>query len=266
MVVVNGMGQSSATASKQGILDAIVDQHVAVVSEIAKKYAARNWHFPGYVYIDATAGCGDNVEVGVIGSPRIFHTKIQASGLPYRCHLIDREPVNTQALQKIFSNDPCVQIYCGDHRTVLRDILQTLDERPFGILYFDPNGVPDFGLIEEVCKKQAFEKVDVLIRFSATAVKRVRGAFGRRSVKESLESIGKTNWLIGVGAHGDPWQSTFAFGLNHSISKYTRTGLYSIGSVRGESILRQINYTAKERESRLPGQTNLYEFSRRVSV
>jgi len=266
MAVINGIGQSLATISKQRILDAILDQHMAVVRGISRKYAARDWHFPGYIYIDATAGCGDNTEVGVPGSPRIFYAQIRRSGLPYQCHLIDKKPVNVQALQRIFGDDPCVQIYCGDHREVLYDVLQTIRGRPFGICYFDPNGVPDFEFIADLCKKQVLEKVDFLLRFPATAVKRAQGAFGRRSVKESLESIEKTNWMIGVGAHRDRWQSTFVFGLNHPINEYARTGLYSIDSDKGESILRQINYTVKERAASLPGQTNLFDFSRRVEA
>lgn len=264
MVVVNGQGQSQATPIKQGIFEAVLDQHLSIVSAIRMtKYLQRGWRFPGYVYIDATAGCGDNLEVGVPGSPRIFDGKIRDSGMPYKSYLIDRDSKNVERLQSLFKDDPRVNIYCGKHEFVMSEVLTDIgNNKPFGILYFDPNGAPNFEFIAHLCRAPMLERVDLLIRFSATAVKRVRRAFGRDSLEEMIREIPKTNWMVGYGAYRDPWQSAFLFGLNTPIKEYRKTGLHNIDSATGQQILYQINYTSEEKQAFFPPQTCLFDFWR----
>jgi len=264
MPVVNGMGQSRSTVPKQEKLEAIFNQHLNVVNVIRKNYQNEGWSFPGYVYIDATAGCGDNTEVGAPGSPKVFCKCVETFDLPHTCHLIDREPHNTSNLHNLFENNPNVKIYTGENSDVLYDVIGTLRGTPFGLIYFDPNGVPDFDYIGTICQHPALKKIDVLIRFSATAIKRVRTVFDNHTLKEYISSIPKQCWVIGEVAHKDPWQSMFALGLNQKIHGYDRYGLYPIDSSSGSVLLRRLNYTVKELSDPLPGQTTIFDFGQAV--
>lgn len=215
-----------------------------------------------YLYIDATSGRGDNPDEGVPGSPVIFLDEVRRSGIDYRAHFIDRDRETTAALKALVGDDPRATIHTGDNREIVPAIVGTIRAAPYGMLYVDPNGVPPFDMIEQVCLSPAMRLMDVLIRCGATGVKRDFKANDRDArLNDHMDRINKKHWIVSRPEDGDPWQWTFCFGLNtDKVKAYEWLGFHYRDSSRGEIIAHNLNFTKTEAREHAPNQFRLSDF------
>lgn len=252
MPITNGIGHSEQTFDKQVGLAAVLGQHIQIVKRVLDKYP----NFPQtYQYIDLYAGSGKNQEENCDGSPVIFLKSIYGR-LDYYGHFIDLEPGNTLFLRAATSFTNSHTIYTGDNKEITPKIITRITGKSYGLVYADPNGVPDFDLLALVSEK--LPKMDVLIRYPATAAKR-----NGRSLISELNKVKKGTWIIQkpVGK----WQWTFLFGTNYSDYKaWKKFGFYRLDEPEGKNIFEKVVYTKKELETLR--QSDLFEKSSRELV
>jgi len=236
------MGQSQMTLDKQDGLTRILRQHISTVKVILGKspWAAQQYH-----YIDLTAGCGHNELVDCDGSPVIFEKVAKQSGIPYTAHFIDIDEANTMILSSKIKPNGHRTIHTGDHTEIAPDIVQDWPNYTFGLIYVDPNGVPPFALLADLSKNPKLARVDFLIRYTGSGVKRA----GYKLLDE-LSAIQKQHWIVRDLDEHDRWQWTFLLGLNWGgLNTMKGQGFHYASSPKGEAIINRLHYTKPELEA-----------------
>jgi three-Cys-motif partner protein len=259
MPPINGQGQSRITPIKEAKFRALLQQHFAVVQKIHAK-RGRQWY--PYLYVDATAGQGVNPDVNCPGSPWIFLEEVRRSGLDYRAHFIERDRERAGALRDLFGSDPLTTIHDEDNREALPRIVDQVRGVPFGMLYLDPNGMPDYDLIEKTYRSPSMRAVDLLIRYNSMAEIRARTANDWDvMLPDRLERIGKSHWMVCRPESNDRWKWSFLFGLNTDrVKPYTTIGFHNFDSDEGARIAQTIGMTKAERRAHLPEQRRLFDY------
>jgi len=243
MPIVNGMGQSAATVPKQDALYAILRQHLAVVRGIFAKYRDGP---QVYQYVDANAGCGYNELVDCDGSPLVFLKAVQEVTVPYYARFVEINAPNAMELRAKIGNGNHNEIIQADNRDVLPNVIKGFRLGSYGLLYTDPNGRPDFDLLSEVSRLPQMDKIDILIRYSATAQKRTIYQTGKH-LEDYLAEINKNKWRICETDPKDGKQWTFLMGLNYGgIRDMKKLGFCYVDSARGQRILAKVNHTNEE--------------------
>jgi three-Cys-motif partner protein len=244
MPVTNGIGHSGATVDKEDGFNAYISLHTRIVRSVfdnPKNYWLR---YRKYVYIDTNCGSGCNSEEGVDGSPVIAVSAIRRSGLSFDAHFIDCEQGNIDSLSKLFTPSPSIQFYIADNKEALPTIIKSIPKVAYGLLYMDPNGIPDFQLISDLCT--AHKHLDVLIRCPANAIKK-NLHHGIKRLPELMSLVPKSRWLIRDVLPDDKWQFTFLFATNYSKwGDWGRNRFYTTDSIEGKDILFRLTFTAKE--------------------
>lgn len=246
MPVVKGVGQSGATPSKQDGLDKLLRQHLSVCQRIIAKHP--RWNCQTYQYIDMNAGCGWNDHVDCAGSPLVFLKAADAvKELSYKASFIEIEPRNAQTLlANIGGPSKSLEVCIADNKEELPVLVDNLPPRAIGLIYTDPNGVPDFDLLEEVSKNPKCATMDILIRYTASAHKRNLHIKPERLLG-CLGRVNKRYWMTREIEHGDRWQWTFLLGMNWGgMSSWKSQGFHWAHSDEGRNILEKLNYTNGE--------------------
>ena len=237
MPVTKGIGAGVCTPDKEDGFRKYIILHAKVVQRIS-------WYRDRYYYIDTNSGSGDNGPYGP-GSPALFLDAMRLLHMPYAAHFIDRESANAAALRDLVQRKGCpgnpVEVYEEDNREAMGRILPEIPAKAFGLIYMDPNGIPDFELLARVAEQ--LEKLDVLIRCPCGAIKRN----GLRLL-DLLGKVKKAHWNIRRPLAGDSWQWTFLFGTNYrgGFCEWKREGFYSTTSPEGTETLLRLNFTADE--------------------
>ena len=253
MPVKNGIGYSQATFDKQDGLAVILKQHIATVRVILKKHG---WPRQLYHYIDLTAGCGHNEAIDCDGSPLVFEREIRRAGIAYAAHFIDQNESNTEQLAATLKTNGSATIHTGDHSEIAPSIVKDWPHRgAFGMIYADPNGVPPFDLLADLSRDHRTNKIDFLIRYTGSGVKRA----GYRLLTE-LGKIQKKYWIVRDLDTHDRWQWTFLLGLNwDGLNVMGRHGFHYAHSKQGQAIIERLHYTKPElqalRQPELPYTT-----------
>lgn len=249
----NGIGHSQATLYKEASLGVILRTHTRIVAAIQDKYP---WVAPHYYYIDMNAGCGHNDDENCEGSPLVFLKAISAIRRPYRAHLIELNASSAQRLQTFIDAGSYAgaRIHIGDNEVLLPGILDSLvppvGKEAFGLVYSDPNGIPNFDLIGQVSRHPHCQKMDILIRYSGASVKRNQHITGLK-ILDYLSVITKKFWFAQSLNSNDKWQWTFLFGTNYwKYPKMVNIGFFRIDSSDGQAIIERLNYTNKELKER----------------
>jgi len=246
MTVTHGIGQSAATPTKQVGLQLILEQHLATVRAIFAKHRGARWLTPVYQYIDANAGCGYNEDVGCIGSPLVFQSAVDRVAVSHYATLIEIDAGNTLLLRETLGNYNHHQIITGNNAEIVPDIVHRLPRNSYGVLYTDPNGIPDFEMLAGAARDPKLRRVDILIRCAASAVKRNLWQ-GEARLLEHLSAINKQFWIVREPERSDKWQWTFLLGMNwDGLRVMARHGFHYAHSDRGREILHRLNYTNDE--------------------
>lgn len=243
--VKDGVGQSEYTQTKQELFKSILDMHIAVTMAVLRKHP---FYRQSYLFVDATAGPGiyGTRQNRFIGSPLIFLQSADKSGLGYNAHFIEESPRNVRILSRLLSNcrGESVTIYEGNYENILPSILTVSDATQLGMLYIDPNGIPDWDPIVDVVNR--YPRLDLLIHISATSVKRVPQS---PSLEEAMSNLGKSNWLIRRPIRSDKNQWTFLLGSNAEIFKtYSRIQFFPLTSPAAQEFFPRIALTKQEWE------------------
>jgi hypothetical protein len=131
-------------------------------------------------------------------------------------------------------------------------IARSLPENAYGLVYADPNGIPDFDMLSKVSSISKLDKFDILIRYNAAAVKRNEFQTGERML-DHISRINKKFWIIRELRPGDIWQWTFLLGMNwDGLKAWKSQGfLYAItpDGIKPEAaeVINELNYTKDER-------------------
>lgn len=262
MPVIQAVGQSDVTPGKQDGLGKLLAQHLATCKRIMAKY---RWCHQVYHYIDMNAGCGWNEHIDCVGSPLVFLEMAGRAEIPYRAWFIELEPSNALYLQsRAPASAAQYEIRIGDNKEHLPEIVGRIPKQSLGMIYTDPNGLPDFDLLAAVSRLPGCEKMDVLIRYTACAHKRNLRVKPERLV-ECLGRINKKHWMVREIERGDRWQWTFLLGMNWcGMKDWKRAGFYWAHSDDGQTILERLNYTnselAERRQPQLPAYRTYEEY------
>ena len=263
MPLVNGVGYGDNSADKQNDFRSLLSLHVDVVNRITSK-PNRAWtRF--YSYVDMNAGPG--IYNGLTGSPIIFLNSIERTSIPYRGFFIERESINAASLEAIVCNRQLrgsVAVVNNDHAIALRSNLLT--GRPtYGLVYHDPSGsIPDFDLLAQISRCQAFKYMEFMVYLSATNIKRVRrmeeekdGGAKVKLLTTYLQGINKSTWIIRKPQGKHQW--TFVLGSNWKrFPEWESRGFYRIDSPQGQGILKNLTYTGEELDA-MSGQLNFFD-------
>jgi hypothetical protein len=245
MPVDNGVGHSSATINKQRGFAAILQQHLSTCKMILRKH--EGWAWPVYQYIDANAGTGQNPDEECDGSPLIFLKIANGLALNYDAHLVEINPINGMRLKCCVANWNNCKIMIEDNKSAVPRIISAIPRSCYGLLYTDPNGVPDFGLLADVSRNPKLKYIDIVVRYAASSVKRTQHITGKKML-DYLGTINKKYWIIRELERGDKWQWTFLVGLNwDGLNAWKQQGFHYAHSDRGQEIIEQLNYTNAER-------------------
>jgi hypothetical protein len=254
MPVTNGIGHSTVTPDKEDGFGAYVSLHMKIVSNVFNRHSYMRRQ---YIYIDINAGSGDNPEEGVDGSPILFVNKARRRRMRWEAYLIEREIANVELLREQVDSAANVYIYHEDNRIALPRILESIPKKTYGLIYSDPNGIPDWDLLLIAARLQP--KMDLLVRCPTRAIKRARYQ-GHMPLTDALQTLNKEVWLIRDTLPGDRWDWTFLFGTNYTdIGEWGKNRFYRTDKKRGQQILERLNYTQKEIKTMHQGQLFVIE-------
>lgn len=248
MPVVNGRGYSQYhTPKKQELLTSLIKKTCGALRGIHLKHPQKNTTFH---WVDAYAGPGYNTEVGCNGSPLIFQETVRLLKWPYLGYCIDKEVSSIRTLESNLKGDRYFSLYPGDCAEVIPEIFRTdITGDPYGILYMDNNGAPDFKTAGYVSGFDRLRHMDFVFHLPATSVKRNYGAgFTPDDLYDKLMKINKTKWFI-CSCHpvgSDAWQWVMILGTNYMGWKGLKSlGFYEITSSEGEAILNFVNHNKR---------------------
>ena len=209
-------------------------ERVAKILPWVIKMSARHLQrFGGrFCYFEPNAGPGRYVGTNghiLDGSPIVGLLALERLDVPYRAVLIEREPDRYEALcaelrRRGLLDQKRVSVHCADNRTVLPLACQhPCDRRDRGLIFFDPKGAPDWGLIDAVTGLPEMARIDVLVNIPTNTLKMERKAaqserFGGRGyawdrkdvrpLRARLDVLHKPRLLI-----GEPTRDRLAWSL-----------------------------------------------------
>jgi len=245
MPVHDKIGHSEATITKQEGLSKILQQHLAVCKNILGKH---KYYPQQYYYFDINAGCGFNDTEQCKGSPLIFLDATHDIELAYEVMLIEKDQDNACALRAALPDQDNITVFPSDNRDVLPQLIHNcLPRNGFGVIYHDPNGVPDFSLLTHIFNgNQKTRKLDVLIRLAGSSIKRTKH-LNHKKLSDFLAAINKKFWIVKDLDGSDKWQWTFLLGLNwDGLRCWKSQGFHYINSAEGEDIFQRLNYNRQE--------------------
>jgi three-Cys-motif partner protein len=247
---LNGQGQSSMTIKKEQELGALLDLEAKLLTTILAKHP----YLPQcFYYVDANAGSGTNELVGCDGSPIVFLKTIGNFGLPYQAHFVEINALNVAGLWTRITEmnlySPNMKIHHANNAEAVPKIVSRFPNNAYGVIYFDSNGIGDLDLIKTVAVLPTSSKLDVLLRFSGTSLKRNPQ---RGKLTEHLAEIAKRYWLVQEPEASDDDQWTFLLGTNWpDWPSWGSHRFFDTRTARGKAILEVLTYTKKELAERL---------------
>lgn len=251
MPVINGVGQSNHTLTKQMILKDIINSVYRPIYGLSEKNSKKG--LPAKVifnWIDTNAGTGYNVEFGCDGSPVIFQNEMIQKNYPYRMYCIEKNRENINELQKTLIPSSNITFVNGNHNSAIKNVLSDLKQKKYqqyGILYHDPNGYPSWDMLIESSNRWETAKLDYLIHIAATTIKRVVNGLGKdSSLLDMISKIDKRYWYIRechyLGSDATQW--CFLLGTNYKdYSSLKSIGFKRVDTSSGESIMNIFNHT-----------------------
>ena len=181
------------------------------------------------------------------GSPSVFLETAKDIEIPFRAWFIDIEANNTTLLKARLGESDNFDILTGDNRLIVPRIAEKLPKYAYGLIYADATNVPDFDLLGYISKLPNLKRFDILIRYSASMVKRTRHLTGME-MNDYLKQIDKKYWIIRDILPGDKWQWTFLLGMNWSdMNEWTSQRFYKINSKKGKEIFDLCNNMRKQK-------------------
>lgn len=112
-----------------------------------------------------------------------------------------------------------------------------------GLLYTDPNGIFDDGLLGYFSNK--YPRIDILINCNSVAIKRNSAANSYDDLAERIKTIGKTKWIIRRSLGKSQW--VFLLGSSWpDFPDWRDRGFFALDSIEGKKIWDNIALASKE--------------------
>jgi hypothetical protein len=258
------VGCSSLSRLKWERLEYLLEAHATACKSIIgrKPWASKTYH-----YFDFYSGPGiyaateDEDLIGEHGSPIRAIRTLERVGIDYRVLLSDEKEAHrltrnlgTIGIDGVYASpltcSEAVDLYTDDARWV-----QAYSDtgKPFGIAFFDPNGVPDWAAVERFSNCYRFRFVDLLINVNATINKRCRASSRHAETMrptDHLLNVGKDQVVLWDPCPGDSWQFTLAYCTSRAAPTFkTRSlGFLPIDEPGGQRIARRIDFSEAERK------------------
>lgn len=253
-IINHTIGVSECTATKLAHFKTILQAHCAIVAAIYRKQGKD----PIYHYFDMNAGCGRYLNYE--GSPLVAIDVAKEKGLRLDRLFFEKKKRNAILLQQ---NTGAEFVY-RDHRRCLPCVCGIRPDQPtgrcekcrklghdqfngngYGLIYHDPTRTRDISFRTLAVVSEKLPIIDILIYLSATAIKRVSGAFGRERLQQLLGPIHKKYWFLRQPDSADQW--TFIFGTNwKDFPQLKSIGFYSLESPIGKDIFARLDKTKNE--------------------
>lgn len=256
MTQLKGQGQSDVTYLKQQDYQEFLRGlwFKWVIGAIQKPYFQKT-----IIYIDTNAGSGYNEEVGCNGSPLIFLSEAERLGLKYRAYLIEKDPALLARLsRRVFGYN--AETICGNNGDIVPKILERIPPKSLGLMYVDPNGIPDWDMISSASQNETMKKIDILIRFNSVALIRNHHN-GYLPLPSYLEQIkNKPNWYGKDYYHSDEWHWTFLLGMDYRFGDWKAKGWRSFDNPDGQDLKDKLTYKKDDyQKKRQPPLTGLMQ-------
>lgn len=240
-------GQSIVTIDKERCLASALTIGMKIADAKLGQWNYPYWHF------DANAGSGWNEEVGVDGSPVVFHLIADAllRGLKRRAFFCDH---NGNAMNRLYvrlakwSDTSCC--FPSDNEkalAVFAECIRQTENKPdlaIGSVIVDPNGYwyrnanGEGAPVKSLTRFAAeFSRIDIILNLNTRIFKMQRAngqdVLGPRDV---LASLRKKHWLVRrTQAGGD--QFLLAVGRNIETGDHQRLGFHQLDSDAGRHIM-----------------------------
>jgi hypothetical protein len=181
----------------------------------------------------------------------VFRHNAHLLGVPFTAIFIDDIPSNIEELKAIGCWTSDYKFFVGDNAVIVPqkvdEIVRAKIGTVYGLIYCDPNGLPDLNMLSVISKK--LSKVDILIRMNVGAGKR---QVNKMRVEDITGKLNKTLWLVRGPLSNDPAQWSFLFGTNYTEYKgWKKIGFHRLDSPEGRKIFDILNYTAEEKKAML---------------
>lgn len=239
------------TPIKQDNFRRFLRYHMSITKQALVKDRALGYNTKPYLYVDCNAGPGDYAHAGhpeVNGSPLIFLELapklhgFEAVFIEKDANEFNRLAANVEPwLSDVLGRE--VEAVQQDANDALRPCAE--DKYRKGLIYHDPNGRPDWGLLQMLAKK--FQRVDILVNLNCAAIKRTNGAFevDDPTLIEGLDSVGKRFLYVTDKTHGK-WQWLMALLMNWEYGDWEQEGIVKFSRPQAKQVLHRANYTRRE--------------------
>lgn len=254
MAVKVGVGHSKYTERKQQDLERVADVYMRIAS---LAFMPRGYVQQVYPILDLNAGWGIDPD-GNPGSPIILMEAAERHHLPWLFRGFEKNDATlellAEAIQSRCLDGSRIQLF-SDHHVWTPYVIDDLRTRfgtnwMFGLAYGDGNGDYDapfgpMGLLAE-----SLPRVDLLLNFGATALKRMRRAgMTTDDLVSRITAIKKKHILIREPIGAQQWTMFLMTNWTEGPAKFGGAlEFYPLTSLDGSAILDRVNLSAKERE------------------
>lgn len=264
-----GVGTGAYTLDKLACVDGWLNMLFTISAGAMAKFPT--WPRQ-YTVIDLNAGPGRYLLPSgqpVDGTPLLTVRRLAASQLMnWRAAFVEQFPAVTEELGAWLDQETGTlgidgsryTLLTGDHSSAVMPWVK--DSVPvaggLGLILHDPNGAPDFRLLERLVNERQLLRFDVAVYVQATSLKRVLNLDPERyditdwrRLDEAMRQV-KPHWVVREPAGSN--QYALCIGSNGPLPGWARQHFWPTTSDRGHAILEQLAFTTDERQRRLqPG-------------
>jgi len=261
------MKVSPITDTKQETFEACLRWHLSVVKAIGSRGIIGS-----YNYLDCFCGEGhyispnDNKEHE--GSPVIFSKAVMADYFPFPInpYFNDKKQEHITQLETRLRFDVDFQefeLFNMDFQDFLNSVHLGRDKKAiYGLVYLDPYKQLT---LDELATVRSFlsrySRIDVMLNFPATSLKRCIGAREKSgynysdeylSIDATLDYLGKKHWWIRLPIQGDKSQWCFLLGSNYEFNgAYRKFNITSLKTEKGREALEHFALTNEQKQNKL---------------
>ena len=246
----NTYGYSDATIPKQFDFEEIISTHINTTKAILKKHI--KWATDqNYWYFDLNAGPGideDDKFGRKTGSPIIFLKKAITKKIPSKTIFYENDKKHYASLLNSISTLTIpnrLSLDIDTHNSSNEQLMRYYTiptEKSYGLIYHDPNGVPNFNLLSRFFKIN-HPKIDLLINCPCTAIKRIayssKKTTKNKFLNEFIDNVNKKHWLI-----REPyteWQWSMIIGSNWDhFPNFKKLGFLNKDSPEGQELFKRL--------------------------
>ena len=256
MPVEDGVGYGELTPLKIEHFSRIMAMHMAITQAVIKK---SRYFKRVYRYIDLTAGKGYTPN-DLQGSPLVFLEQAESDffQIPYHANFIESETQNIEELEAnilkaLLTNNLAsrnIFLHQGNYEEIIPNLLTGTNKNELGLVFVDPSGdAPNFDTLKYIA--QARPRMEILIYLSTTNIKRVHHLTDK-FLRDYMEEIGKTHWLIRKPIPWDTHKWSFLLGSNTNIFKdYKKIDFLRLESEEAQQFFPKLNLSEKQRQQKI---------------